>query len=194
MSDPFFDGMAAMLEHAHKDQFSRERLLHLFTGAPDALWRFDVDISLPAAVRMARFAEVAGIQGTFFLNPRCHFYNLLATEGQDAIEAIRLAGHTLGLHCDYHGRYLDLVGRPVQRAVAQDYCVLKAAGYGDLFTLRVSFHMPGPEVLWIDYPEFENAYAARWEGHYVSDSRGRPIEREVTDDMQVCLHPEHWQL
>jgi hypothetical protein len=89
------------------DDFSQERLLRLFTKAPGAYWRHDVDVSLAAAVKMARFAEVAGVQSTFFLNPRCDFYNLFSREGEQAKAAILDAGHRIGLHCDYRDGSVD---------------------------------------------------------------------------------------
>lgn len=180
------------LEHAEQAlspaDFSREQLLKLFTGAPRAFWRHDVDISLAAAVRMARFAEVAGVRSTFYLNPRCDFYNLFSREGRDTVRHILDCGHQLGVHVE------DALGDPEQDA-ANDL-QLAEAWYGPVtFGRRVSFHMPKPAVLWrVFRPFFENAYAPEWEGRYVSDSRGVPIAEQVTDDMQVSLHPEHWAL
>ena len=55
--------------------------------------------------------------------------------------------------------------------------------------------MPPKSVLWRDYSGFESAYARRWEGRYVSDSRREwtaEKEARVTNDMQIALHPEHW--
>jgi hypothetical protein len=167
--------------------FSPERLLGLFTKAPGAYWRHDVDVSLAAAVRMARFAQVAGVQSTFFLNPRCDFYNVFSREGVAAVDAILAAGHKLGVHVDYRTG-------SVQDAVTADR-VLATAGLGPVFTDRVSFHMPPTCVLWTDFPGFESAYASKWQDRYISDSRrefGPGKENLVSDAAQVCLHPEHW--
>jgi hypothetical protein len=171
------------------DDFSQERLLRLFTKAPGAFWRHDVDVSLAAAVKMARFAEVAGVQSTFFLNPRCDFYNLFSREGEQAVEAIVDAGHKLGVHVDYRdGSVKDAVLRDL-RLIVQGYpSALQEP-------TRVSFHMPPQRVLWADFNGFDNAYGSRWEGRYLSDSRrafGPVKEATVTDDMQINLHPEHW--
>jgi hypothetical protein len=132
-------------------QFSQERLLGLFTKAPKAFWRHDVDVSLSAAAKMARFAEMAGVQGTFYLNPRCEFYNLFSREGQAAMMAIRRAGHRLGLHCDYR------IGSVIE-AVRRDWALMDASA--PLDSKAVSFHMPPTCVLWRDYSEFESAYAS----------------------------------
>jgi hypothetical protein len=167
--------------------FSREQLLKLFTTAPKAFWRHDIDLSLDAAVRMARFAQIAGVQSHFFLMTASPFYNVFSPEGAHTIDRILDCGHVLGLHCDHReGNVLTQVERERQ---------LLDAAYPDLFSNAVSFHMPGLDVLWKDFtPYFVNAYGPVWEGRYVSDSRGRPITESVTDEMQVSLHPEHWVL
>ena len=181
--------MSALAEHEaaqirRASCFSRERLLQLFTSAPKAFWRHDVDISLDAAVRMARFAQVAGVQSTFYLAPRCPFYNLFSEEGWDAVWEIKRRGHRIGVHA-----WDELWARDAK---------LFNAGYRDALTQPerplVSFHMPDENVLWQEFSRCESAYAPEWEGRYLSDSRGRPITDPVTDDMQINLHPEHWRL
>jgi hypothetical protein len=96
-------------------EFSQERLLGLFTKAPKArIWRHDVDVSLSAAAKMARFAEMAGVQSTFYLNPRCEFYNLFSREGA-AMMAIRAAGHRSACIVDYRIGFGDRSGPPTGR-------------------------------------------------------------------------------
>jgi hypothetical protein len=167
-------------------EFSQERLLRLFTKAPGAYWRHDVDVSLSAAVKMARFAQVAGVQSTFFLNPRCDFYNLFSREGEQAKRAILDAGHRIGLHCDYRNG-------SIEEAVRRDWNLMSADE--PLDTDAVSFHMPPTCVLWVDFDWFDSAYASKWQDRYLSDSRrefGPGKENLISDDLQICLHPEHW--
>lgn len=169
------------------DGFSRDRLLELFTSAPKAFWRHDIDLSLDAAVKMARFAEIAGVQSTFFVMTASPFYNPFSPESGHALETILGCGHQLGLHCDHRGSE-PLVSWSKEQALLD-------IAYQDMFTDQVSFHIPGADVLWKDFtPWFQNAYAPEWRNRYVSDSRGRPITEAVTDDMQIALHPEHWAL
>ena len=80
---------------------SEARLLRLYTAAPHAAWRHDVDLSLSAAQQMARFAELAGVQTTFYLMPRSDWYNLFSREGARTLDVIAECGHRLGLHCDH---------------------------------------------------------------------------------------------
>jgi hypothetical protein len=167
--------------------FTLERLLRLFTQAPGAFWRHDVDVSLPAAERMARFAELAGVRSTFYLMPRSDTYNLFSCEGERTVATILETGHRLGLHCDYRAG-------SVTETVARDQRLLEAA-YPGVFDNVVSFHMPPACVIWRDYATFENAYASEWEGRYVADSRrefGPDKEALISDEMQVNLHPEYW--
>lgn len=169
------------------DDFSQERLLRLFTTAPGAFWRHDVDVSLASAVKMARFAQVAGVRSTFYLNPRCDFYNLFSREGEYTQKAILDAGHRIGAHVDYRE------GGSVEKAVWRDWNLMGADK--GLNSAAVSFHMPPPNVIWVDFDWFESAYASRWRGRYISDSRrefGEDKERLLSDDVQVNLHPEHW--
>jgi hypothetical protein len=165
---------------------STERLLRLYTTAPGAFWRHDVDVSLEAAAKMARFAQLAGVQATFYVMPRGEFYNPFSRAGEDALQTIHECGHRIGIHVDYRNG-------GVHQAVARDQNLMLSLRYVN-FDL-VSFHMPPPEVLWRDFAGFENAYASQWEGRYLSDARREwddTKEQRVSDDMQIALHPEHW--
>jgi hypothetical protein len=169
--------------------FTQERLLGLLTAAPNAFHRRDVDVSLSAAVKMARFDEVAGISATYYLNPRCDFHNIFSREGRAARKAILDCGHRIGLHCDFRtGSVIETVDR--------DLALMGADG--PLDSDAVSFHMPPASVLWRDFEHFDNAYASKWEGRYLSDSRrefgpekGVRVALEG-DSLQINLHPEHW--
>ncbi len=172
-----------------RDTFTQEHLLRLFTSAPGAFWRHDIDVSLSAAAKMARFAKLAGVQCTFYLMARSEFYNPFSDEGEDAVAEIIEAGHRIGLHVDYRSG-------SVTEAVDRDRLLMIAGGYSDVVDpLLVSFHMPPRRVLWSDFPGFTNAYASEWEGRYVSDSRRQWTEEKtalVGDGMQINLHAEHW--
>lgn len=172
-----------------RDTFTTEHLLRLFTTAPGAFWRHDIDVSLPAAGKMARFAELAGVRCTFYLMARGEFYNPFSPEGERTVDDILTAGHRIGLHVDYRDG-------SVTEHVDQDRALM-ASGFGPgiIDPRLVSFHMPPSCVLWRDYTTFTSAYAAEWEGRYLSDSRREWDETKdalVGDGMQISLHPEHW--
>lgn len=170
------------------------KLLELFLSAPEAFWRHDVDVDLKASIHIAQVAQVAGISSTFYLMPRSNFYNLFSPEGSMIVNHLSSLGHRLGIHVDYQSG-------DVADTVVTDQLLIHVA-YRELFDLdAVSFHMPPQEVLWKDFDTFENAYASRWRGHYVADSRGEwtdaketALAQHVADGtpVQVNLHPEHW--
>jgi hypothetical protein len=148
---------------------------------------------------MARFAHLAGVSGTFYIASRLPTYNPCSAAGAEALTVILDAGHRLGVHVDYRGESnspLDIM------AVVDHQRGILDAAYPGTFDPLVSFHMPSRLVLWRDFdPAFENAYASRWQDHYVSDARREWTETKeafVTDhvargqDVQIALHPEHW--
>lgn len=168
---------------------SQERLLRLFTRAPTAFWRFDVDLSLHRATEMARVAELAGVHGTFYVMLRSPHYNLFSPEGRNALEFIASTGHRVGLHVDH--RSAD----DVLTAVRTDQLLAAHGGLYEVDWRLISFHMPAPDLLWKDFLGFESAYASRWRDRYLSDSRrewSSEKEEQVKVGMQVNLHPEHW--
>jgi hypothetical protein len=174
-----------------------ERLLRLYTSAPKAFWRHDVDVSLDAAVQMARFAELAGVKTTFAIMARGEFYNPFSYPGREAIFKIRECGHRLIPHVHYR---ID-GSESIYEAVEEDRG-LWDQDYPGVFDLSlVCFHMPPKEVLWNRYEGlgeahgFNHCHEPQWNGRYVSDSRREWTEEKearVTNHMQVALHPEHW--
>lgn len=171
--------------------FTEGHLLSLMTHAPNCQWRFDVDLSLEAAGKMARFAQLAGVSGTFYLMTRSEFYNPFSSVGEATIGTIVRTGHQIGLHCEYRSG-------DVAVAVRRDLELFTAAYQLPLVNTPVSFHMPPRSVLWQDFDGFENAYGSRWQGQYVSDARrewDEIKERRVMahgNELQVALHAEHW--
>jgi hypothetical protein len=172
------------------EPFGRDYLFRLMTTSPNAFWRFDCDVALEAAARMARFVQVTGVRATFFVLAVGDWYNPLSIASRRAIEAIRSADQDVALHADYRGP------GSVPAEVARQRALLDHAGL-PLNSDVVAFHMPPLVVLWRDFPEFDSAYATKWRGRYVSDSRRRwsPAKAlAVNDRAQVCLHPEHWDV
>lgn len=172
-------------------------LLRLFTQAPKAFWRFDIDFSLDAAVRMAEFAQTAGIQGRFYVMATSSFYNPFSLPGIRALHQIKAHGHRLGMHVDErYGNETPGDLSPAFTAVIRATELFEAIpGPRLVEPSLVSFHMPTPAVLWRNFVAFDNAYAREWEGRYLSDARrewGPDKEALVTNTTQINLHPEHW--
>lgn len=178
-------------------ELTAERLLRLYTSAPHAFWRHDVDVSLAAAVKMARFAELAGVRTTFAIMARGEFYNPFSHVGRQAVFEIKECGHRLIPHVDYRADGSASIYEVVDEDKALWNC-----DYPGMFDLSmICFHMPPRQVLWNRYDGmgeragFEHAHGPEWFGRYVSDSRREwTSEKEamVADGMQIALHPEHW--
>ena len=69
-------------------------------GDRHVLWRHDVDFSLHRAARLAEIEAEEGVLGTYFLNPRSSFYNLLEPKIVALTRRISSLGHEIGLHFD----------------------------------------------------------------------------------------------
>lgn len=154
--------------------FTLERLGEMLADSPaNTVWRHDVDVSLPAAVRMATLEADLGVVATFYVMTTSPFYSA-ADAAVFAIRAVSL-GHRVGLHLDPS----------------------EGVNVEELRGTPVSFHCPNEFVLWRDFATFESAYASRWLGRYVSDSRGvfadgDPEDRFDSEPLQVNLHAEWW--
>jgi hypothetical protein len=81
-----------------------------FDRAPqdgDLLLRHDVDLSLEAAVDLARLEAELGARATYFLMTESVFYNLDSALGRETVDALRDLGHDVGLHAVYPRAELD---------------------------------------------------------------------------------------
>jgi len=150
-----------------------EAMHRMFAGR--AWVRHDVDVSLEAALAMARWENDREIHATYYLMSSSPFYSW-----PDACEAgaIMLGlGHRLGYHWDVREPW------PAYITPSSD-------------TL-VSFHCPPAQYLWRDFRAFQSAYAPCWRGAYYADSRGRFAHGDPEDHrgdwpVQVNLHCEWW--
>src|ERR1700756_2972812 len=64
----------------------------------DVLLRHDVDLSLDAALTLARLERDRGARATYFLMTESVFYNLDSARGREALDELRALGHAVGLH------------------------------------------------------------------------------------------------
>lgn len=72
-----------------------------FDHAPktgDLFMRHDVDLSLEAALAIARVEHELGVRSTFFVMSESVFYNLDSTVGVAALHELRDLGHAVGFH------------------------------------------------------------------------------------------------
>src|SRR5205085_8345871 len=73
----------------------------------DLFLRHDVDLSLEAALELARLEHGRGARATYFLMTESVFYNLLSPVGERALRELRELGHAVGLHAVHPRGELD---------------------------------------------------------------------------------------
>ena len=147
--------------------------------AGDLLLRHDVDLSLDAALELARLEHAADARATYFLMTESVFYNLASAEGRETIRALRELGHAVGLHAVY-----------------------PRASRDDRFDAVVAWHNPDPEYVHEPVSGFVNVMQQPWftKGKYRSDSNqhwreGCPHEELRAGGfewLQLLVHPEIW--
>ena len=141
--------------------------------------RHDVDLSLDAALRMARLEAELGLTATYFLMTASVFYNLDSSAGEAAVTELRSLGHRLGLHAVYPSARLD-----------------------DRFERVVAWHNPDPEYMSRPIEGALNVMGpSRFDpATYRSDSNqnwrsGDPREELRAGAfpwLQLLIHPEIW--
>jgi len=153
-----------------------------FDAEPEAgelLLRHDVDLSLEAALELARLEHELGARATYFLMTESVFYNLGSEQGRETIRELRALGHAVGLHAVY-----------------------PRASRDDRFDAVVAWHNPDPEYVHEPVSGFVNVMQAPWftKGRYRSDSNqhwreGCPHEElraGAFEWLQLLVHPEIW--
>lgn len=168
------------------------------------LWRHDVDFSMHRAARLAEIEAEEGALATYFVNPRCAFYNLFEPEIVRLLGKIRQLGHDIGLHfdaCAYNVRIWST--EEVEAAVAHERAILEMALNAPVKS--VSWHNPDiSNLLEFDADKVGsliNAYGAPFRRDYVycSDSNGywrfQPMAEVIEAGhprLHLLTHPEWW--
>ncbi|HZQ89550.1 MAG TPA: hypothetical protein VFA42_06055 [Gaiellaceae bacterium] len=145
----------------------------------DVFLRHDVDLSLEAALDMARLEHGLGVRATYFLMTESGFYNLDSHVGRYAQRQLRQWGHAVGLHAVYPRAELDR-----------------------RFDKVISWHNPDPEYMSQPVGGAVNVMEEPYftPGHYRSDSNRRWREGCPHDELregkfewlQLLVHPEIW--
>ena len=153
-----------------------------FTAEPaagDLLLRHDVDLSLEAALQLARLEHERGARATYFLMTESVFYNLDSEQGRETLGELRSLGHAVGLHAVY-----------------------PRASRDERFDAVVAWHNPDPEYVHEPVSAFVNVMQPPWftKGKYRSDSNQHWREGCPHDELragafewlQLLVHPEIW--
>lgn len=170
-------------------------------AGPHAILRHDLDASLQRALALARIERALGIQATYFLFPRCLYYNLLHPESKAVVQAILALGHRMGLHFDVS---MDHEPADLERLVAQEKELLERE-FGRS-PEAISFHLAGDFQSRLPREHvvcgMVNAYSSRMaaEYRYVSDSNGvwrfepwsQLVDPARHPRLHILTHPEWW--
>ena len=145
----------------------------------DLFLRHDVDLSLEAAVALARTEHELGVHATYFLMTESVFYNLDSKLGVATLEELRALGHTVGFH-------------PVH----------PHPDFDDRFEPVFAWHNPDAEHLAEPIAGAVNVMAPPFfeQGHYRSDSnqswRGDCPHEDLAagkyEWLQLNTHPVIW--
>jgi len=145
----------------------------------DVLLRHDVDLSLEAALELARLEQEAGARATYFLMTESVFYNLDSALGRETLRELRSLGHAVGIHGVY-----------------------PRASRDDRFDSVLAWHNPDPEYVHEPVSGFVNVMQPPWftKRKYRSDSNqhwreGCPHEElsaGTFEWLQLLTHPEIW--
>ena len=145
----------------------------------DVLLRHDVDLSLEAAVELAKLEAELGAAATYFLMTESVFYNLDSAAGRGALATLRDLGHRVGLHAVWPRARLD-----------------------DRFDPVVAWHNPDPEFMQAPVDGAVNVMQAGYfdPATYRSDSNqhwrsGCPhaeLAAGALPWLQLLTHPEIW--
>ncbi len=145
----------------------------------DLYLRHDVDLSLEAALELARVEHELGVRATYFLMTESAFYNLDSHVGRETLVQLRQWGHAVGLH-------------PVHPRAALD----------DRFDNVIAWHNPDPGYMSEPVPGAVNVMEPPFftQGLYRSESNRHWREGCPHDDLaagafewlQLLIHPEIW--
>lgn len=168
------------------------------------LWRHDVDCSMHRAARLAEIEAAEGVRATYFVNPRCVFYNVFEPQIVHLLGRIRKQGHDIGLHFDAGAYDVETWSTAeVETALARERAILEMALGAPVNS--VSWHNPDvSNLLEFDAGEIGglvNAYSASLKREYVycSDSNGywrfQPMAEVIAAGhtrLHLLTHPEWW--
>jgi hypothetical protein len=145
----------------------------------DLLLRHDVDLSLEAALELAKLEAELGARATYFLLRESVFYNLDSAVGRAALATLRDLGHAVGLHAVYPRAELDSRFDPV-----------------------VAWHNPDPEYMRVPLGGAVNVmqdgffdperYRSDSNQHWRSGCPHRELAAGAFPWLQLLTHPEIW--
>lgn len=165
----------------------------------DVFLRHDVDLTLDAALTMARIESRLDVQSTYCILLSSPLYNPLDGENTTILREILDLGHDIGLHFSTHNYWQDT--EPERHDI--EYQVQKERAILDKIVPEassvVSFHRPPSWVLNRRFSSFENTYSPAFftDVEYIADSNQRwrespPQLDAFPNPIQILVHPGLW--
>lgn len=167
------------------------------------VWRHDVDISVGAAVQLARIDSDLGVPSIFFVNPRAEQYNIESSRVSEQLREILSLGHDIGLHIE-----VDEVTVASDSSKLSDQIDCEASALARVLGKKpmcFSFHNPSSITAVfteLSYGGLVNSYSrqVKSEFAYVSDSNGywrngdilTTAQKNADRPLQILTHPEWW--
>lgn len=153
-----------------------------FDRAPargDLLLRHDVDLSLEAALELARLEAGAGAATTYLLMTESVFYNLDSAVGRAALAELRRLGHRVGLHAVWPRAEPDERFDPVVAWHNPDPAYMRAPIAGAVNVMGDGFFDPA-------------AYRSDSNQRWRSGCPHEPLAGGEFPWLQLLVHPEIW--
>ena len=159
------------------------------------IMRHDVEISIPAAVRLAEIDAAAGVRSTFFLL-QTGDYNPFEEEEARGVRQILDLGHDIGVH--YDGALFERLQVDAETVVIAQISMFEAF-FGTTVS-AMSSHMPMRSGITLTVPGVIDAYEPKYivDMKYLSDSTQQWREGVVTetlhrhDRVQLLTHEYIW--
>ena len=148
-------------------------------GEGDLLLRHDVDLSLEAALELARLEADAGAAATYFLMTESVFYNLSSAVGRAAVEELRSLGHRVGLHAVWPRAEVDPRFDPVVAWHNPDPEYMRAPVEGAVNVMQEGFFDPA-------------TYRSDSNQHWRSGCPHEALAAGAFPWLQLLTHPEIW--
>jgi hypothetical protein len=145
----------------------------------DLLLRHDVDLSLEAAVELAKLEAEAGAQATYFLLTESVFYNLDSSVGRAAVATLRDLGHRVGLHAVWPRAELDARFDPVVAWHNPDPEYMRAPVDGAVNVMQDGYFDPA-------------TYRSDSNQHWRSGCPHAALAAGELPWLQLLTHPEIW--
>ena len=167
------------------------------------LWRHDVDLSPPRALRLAEIEVEEGVRATYFIHLCSLHYNALDEVTTTTFRRIADLGHDLGLHLDVPCRP-GISGAEALRLLESQAALLAAMHERPL----VAFSIHDPDKTgWVTEEDVvgglvnASGRSIRARYSYCSDSNGYWRHRRIMDVVEagaeerlhVLTHPEWWR-